>query len=116
MAQKRNRIRTLRKQSGLSQSDLAYLLGFIHASSISLYELRSRIPNTDTLLAMCIIFRKTPEELFPDLYKEVEQLIYKRVYRLWKRSLTKPVTKELAVKIETLVEILRKNTRYAQDV
>jgi transcriptional regulator with XRE-family HTH domain len=116
MEQQTNRIRMLRKQSGLSQSDLAFLLGFTNPASVCLYELRSRIPSTDTMFALSIIFGKPPEELFPDLYKEVEQLIYKRVYSLWKRSLKKPTTKEVAVKIESLVEMLRKNSRYTSDV
>lgn len=65
-------LRTHRKRSGLSQDDLAFLLGSASGAKVSRYERRTIQPKLETALAYEAIFRIPTRELFAGLYQKVE--------------------------------------------
>jgi len=75
------RLRRERKKTGLTQSDLAFLLNQKRAS-ISKYELnRVQIP-LRSFLACCIIFDCRPEELVPEFIEQIARESLANVYTL----------------------------------
>jgi len=73
------RLRTLRKNSGFSQIELAQLLGFLSEVPVSRHERSEAVPNLLTALAYEVIFRVQVSELFPGLYNAVESVIEERL-------------------------------------
>lgn len=57
-------IRELRKKAGLTQVELAQLLGFKSTSVISMWESGDRSPRTDKLPELARILHCTIDELF----------------------------------------------------
>ena len=76
------RIRGLRKQAGLKQSELAAQLG-VSTSAVGMYENNRRVPPRPVLLRLCSIFHVTAdyllaeEEVSADLEQELEALTQK---------------------------------------
>lgn len=66
-------LRTYRKRSGLSQDDVAFLIGSANANNITRHELHSRTPDLRTAFAYEVIFRAPLEQLFAGLYQKVEK-------------------------------------------
>jgi transcriptional regulator with XRE-family HTH domain len=77
-----NYLRTFRLKSGLSQRELALLVGYISEGVISRHETSAALP--PLLVAVCyeVIFRATFAELFPGLKDHAEQLVRNRISRL----------------------------------
>ena len=73
------RIRGLRKQAGLEQSELAAQLG-VSTSAVGMYENNRRVPPRPVLLRLCSIFHVTAdyllaeEEVSADLEQELDAL------------------------------------------
>jgi transcriptional regulator with XRE-family HTH domain len=67
-----SRLRTLRRRSGLSQKELALILGFRSEATISRHERSDSVPDLLTALGYEVIFRVPLSELFPGLYQTVE--------------------------------------------
>lgn len=63
--------RSVRKKSGLTQTDLAFLLNLKQGSAISKLENRYHHISAQLLLSYCIIFDTTPIELVPDLVADI---------------------------------------------
>lgn len=77
-----NYLRTHRKRTGLTQDDLAFLLGCKSGTKVSRYERLIREPNLETAFACQAIFGVPAHELFPGIYQNVEQIIKQRAERL----------------------------------
>ena len=77
-----NYLKTFRKRTGISQDDLALLLGAKSGAKVSRYERWSRRPALETALAYEVIFRVPVKELFAGLYQKVEKRVTKRVQKL----------------------------------
>lgn len=73
------RIRSLRKQAGLKQSELAEQLG-VSTSAVGMYENNRRVPPRPVLLRLCSIFHVTADYLLAeqtapsDLEEELDAL------------------------------------------
>jgi transcriptional regulator with XRE-family HTH domain len=80
-----NYLRASRKQAGLSQDDLAFLLGCGSGTKVSRYELFRRQPGLSTALALEAIFKKPARELFAGMYENAEQRTAERARRLIRR-------------------------------
>ncbi len=72
-----NYLHTLRKQWGLSQPDLASLLG-VSASAECRFENLSRRPSAELLIGAEVIFGHGAKEVFPAFYHEIERAIVSR--------------------------------------
>lgn len=73
-----NYLRSHRKRFGLSQKDLAFLLGVKNRDKVSRYELYKRLPNLQTALALQALFGTPVAELFAGIYEQVEKETSKR--------------------------------------
>ena len=75
-------LRGFRKRANLTQQDLAHLLGFARAVSVSKYETHHRGYSLDTALRLQVIFRVPVAELFSDRYTKVELEVTNRAREL----------------------------------
>ena|SRR2546429_7838552 len=97
-----NYLRKSRKSAGLSQDELAFLLGSKGGAKVCRYERFRQSPNLKTLLAYEILFRTPVQKLFRGLHQEVERDLLKRI-RILLRKLAKAGSKRVAArKIEFL--------------
>lgn len=78
-------LRTHRKKSGLSQCEVAELLGLNSSQTISRYESLARIPSLRTALAFQVLFGAFPHRLFPALHTDVTKLTLARLRSLLDR-------------------------------
>jgi len=77
-----NYLRTNRMRLGLSQDEVAYLLGTESGTRVSRYEQFARDPGLRTALAYEAIFQRPIRELFAGIYDEVEREVASRAKRL----------------------------------
>jgi transcriptional regulator with XRE-family HTH domain len=77
-----NYLRSYRRRSGLSQSEVAFLLGSHDGAQVSRYEKSRRMPPLRTALAYPAIFGASLGELFSGIQLGVDKEIKARVNRL----------------------------------
>ncbi len=77
-----NYLRTYRKRSGLTQTEVAFLLGCGNGAQVSRYEKQHHLPPLRTALACGTIFRVHLPELFAGIQEAVDQEIAGRVETL----------------------------------
>ena len=77
-----NHLRTLRRKSGLSQDDLAQILGFRCEIPVSRHERSMTVPSTLTALGYEVIFHVPVAQLFPGFYGTVEAGIEEQIARM----------------------------------
>jgi transcriptional regulator with XRE-family HTH domain len=82
-----NYLRTFRKRSGLSQDDVAFLLGVQSGAEVSRHETFKRIPTLKTALSYEAIFGVPVRELFAGEFQKVEAEIKARAEELARRIL-----------------------------
>jgi transcriptional regulator with XRE-family HTH domain len=75
-------LRTHRRKWGLSQKDLARLIGNIGCSQLSRYENSKRGPKIEVALACQVIFGVIPSIMFLDTYASVEEEVMRNMYRM----------------------------------
>lgn len=80
-----NYLRLYRKRLGLSQYEVAFLLGWDDGSQPSRYEHFSRMPELRTALAFAVIFRVPVQELFSGEYQKVERAVCRQAQLLKNR-------------------------------
>ena len=84
-----NYLRAYRRKSGLTQRDVAFLLGCQNGAQVSRYEKRRRLPPLQTALACEAMFGIPVSELFAGLRERVGKEIEKRLLELRSRLQTK---------------------------
>ena len=94
-----------RKRLGLSQDEVAFLLGAQSGSKVSRYEKFAREPSLATALAFEAIFQKPASELFAGLYQKVDGEVAGRAKALAHRTVYQKPTRENAHKRQTLASI-----------
>jgi transcriptional regulator with XRE-family HTH domain len=77
-----NYLRTYRRQSGLSQPDVAFLLGVQDGAVVSRFEKRKRFPNVPTALALQAIWGVPISQLYAGTNTKVTNEIRKRMLEL----------------------------------
>jgi transcriptional regulator with XRE-family HTH domain len=100
-----NYLRTHRKRLGLSQDDVAYLLGAVSGAKTSRYERFSREPGFRSALACEVVFQKPIRELFAGLYEQIEREVAVRAKELVLKTGSTKSGKHTARKRETLERI-----------
>jgi len=78
-------LRTFRRCSGLTQAEVAFLLGADSGAKVSRYERLSRKPNFRTALGLQVVFGIPADELLPGICAEVERKIIRRAHLLSRR-------------------------------
>lgn len=74
-----NYVRARRRKAGLSQRDLAFILGYGKTGAVSRHELFRSIPPLIMALAYEVIFQTPIAELFPGLHETVEGAIERQI-------------------------------------
>src|SRR5690348_10671664 len=98
-------LRTCRKRSGLTQDELAFLLGCRSGAKVSRYERLSRRPNLETAFACQAIFGVSAHELLPGIFAGVEQELMRRSRLLSQRLSTAPAGPRAHRKLKLLGDI-----------
>ena len=80
-----NYLRTYRRRAGLSQDEMAFLLGTRSGTKVSRYERLRRAPSLDTAFAYEVIFRAPARDLFAGAYQRTERQTRKRLRFLAER-------------------------------
>jgi len=75
-------LRSLRRRAGLSQSDLAELLGYLRKGDISKHERGAITPSLLVAFSYEVIFHVPASELFPGIYKTVERRLEERLLQI----------------------------------
>jgi len=91
-----NYLRTYRKRAGLTQGEVAFLLGCKDAGQVSRYERSRRLPTLRTALACASILRVPLETLFADVQREVDQEASERLEKLRSDLEAKPLVERNA--------------------
>lgn len=74
-------LRTHRRNWGLTQEELASLIGTVSAKQISLYENGKRDFKLEVALACQVLFGVPPSIMFRDSYALVEEEVIRNIYR-----------------------------------
>src|SRR5712692_3816759 len=77
-----NYLRAYRKRSGLTQREVAFLLGCRNGAQVSRYEKRHRVPPLETALACEAVFGIPASELFAGMRDRANRQIGKRLVEL----------------------------------
>ena len=75
-------LRAYRKRAGLSQADVAFLLGCRSGAKVSRYEHFARQPTLPVAFAYEVIFNTAARELFSGVFQESQQKILQRTQAL----------------------------------
>jgi transcriptional regulator with XRE-family HTH domain len=77
-----NYLRAYRKRAGLTQKEVAFLLGCADAAQVSRYEQNRRLPTLGTALAYRSILGVPLDKLFPGIQQQIERKIARRTAEL----------------------------------
>jgi hypothetical protein len=102
-------MRTHRRRWGLTQKELAHLLGSKSGTQVSRYERLLRQPKLYVALACQVIFGELPQSMFPKLYSQVEEGVMRRAYQLYQK-LERGTSKASKRKLKLLRDMLRRAT------
>ena len=97
-----NYLRTYRKKLGLTQREVAFLLGCHSGTKVSRYERSARVPTLNAILAYEVIFQKPARELFAGLYDRAERQTMRNLRLLVSRLRRRRESSALARKIANL--------------
>jgi DNA-binding XRE family transcriptional regulator len=100
-------LRSHRRRWGLTQRELAYLLGLKNASVVSRIELEGRHPKLPVALACHVVFGTPISELFPGLLTEIEDAVLRRAYKLYDR-LQGRTAAATPTKLDLLEQVLKR--------
>jgi transcriptional regulator with XRE-family HTH domain len=112
-------LRAYRIRTGLTQRDVAALLGLETGSTISRAEKGAGIPSVPVLLGYCVLFEAQPEDLVPGMIRDIEKTACARATllagKLKKRHPTQMVLARLKF-LENLSQLVegRMPKRYEQ--
>ena len=109
-----NYLRTYRKRSGLSQDEVAFLLGCQSGTKVSRYERFNRKPALETALACRVVFGAPVEELFAGVYQKVEKKILNRA-QLLTRKLNRATPDRMATRKLQILEAITSGSGIGSD-
>ena len=99
-----NYLRTFRKRSGLSQDEVAFLLGGENGGMVSRYEQFNRVPSLETACDLEVLFRIPVRDLFAGTFADRNRRMAQRA-RLLEKKL-KPTHPLTAQKLSTLRSVI----------
>jgi len=107
-------LRPLRRRFGLTQRELAFLIGAKSAAVISRIERLKRAPSLAWTRAFVLIFDTRALELFPELFSDVRDGVRRRVRELYEELQGDP-SKTTRAKLDFLEEVLARLERQPDD-
>jgi transcriptional regulator with XRE-family HTH domain len=111
-----NYLRSNRKRSGLSQDEVAFLLGAQSGAKVCRNERFVREPSLATALAYEAIFQRPASELFGGLYQEIEKQVADRAKALSYRTNYQKPTRQNVHKLQTFGNIAAPQSNKALDL
>jgi transcriptional regulator with XRE-family HTH domain len=96
-----------RKRSGLTQREMAFLLGNRKHSTISRYEAGERRPDLRTAFACRVLFGRELQELFPGVYAEAVGQVGERARLLSDEIRRQEYSRKVAYKLKKLAQLQR---------
>lgn len=75
-------LRTHRRNWGLTQRELAELIGTVSSTQMSRYENSKRAPKIEVALACQVIFGVPPSTMFSDAYALAEEEVMRNMHRM----------------------------------
>lgn len=97
-----NYLRTFRKRTGLSQDEMAFLLGCNSGAKVSRYERFTNQPHLKATLAYELVFGVSARQLFAGLVQDVEQDLKCRARLLVQKLGTADQDRKMARKLTIL--------------
>jgi len=73
-----NHLRTFRQRHGLTEDELGFLINQGSPAGMLRIEMGRRVPDLRRALALQVLFRQAPRDLFPGLYEVVEEGVMRR--------------------------------------
>ena len=98
-------LRPLRRRSGLTQRELAFLLGLKHGATVSRIERLKRAPSLVWARTCVLVFGARARELFPGLFSEVHEAVRRRANELYDELQGNP-SKTTRAKLDFLEQVL----------
>ena len=98
-------LRPLRRRFGLTQRELAFLIGAKSGTVISRIERGERVPNLATARALALLFGTRELELFPGFFFDVHEHLRSRVNHLYEELQGDP-SKTTRIKLDFLEGVL----------
>jgi len=109
-------LRTHRKRSGLSQRELADILGLLTEWQVSQHEKSLTVPILLTAMSYEILFRVPISRLFPGIYETVRDNVESRLAELEKRLQQSSTKGREAIRIARKLEwLFERNSLVAVD-
>jgi transcriptional regulator with XRE-family HTH domain len=108
-----NYLRVRRRQSALTQKELAFLLGYGSEGVVSRFERHERRITLAIAFACELILGAGPRDLFPVLLEQVEDGVVRRMYELYERLKDAKPSRKTAAKLQLLHEALARATKGA---
>jgi transcriptional regulator with XRE-family HTH domain len=102
-----NYLRTYRKSCGLSQREMAFLLGCQSGAKVSRYEHSKRLPPLETIFAYEVVLGIPAAELFAGVQEQAERKARHRVRLLARRLARKADSPVLTRKREFLDKVAK---------
>jgi transcriptional regulator with XRE-family HTH domain len=106
-------LRTYRLRAGLTQEEVAFILGLKTRTFVSYLEGSKREPKLAAAFALYIVFGSDATELFPKLFAQVESSVMARVLDLYERLQGKG-SKATPAKLDFLEEVLERAKRRSE--
>lgn len=101
-----NYLRTYRKRFGLSQAEVAFLLGCGSGSHVCRYERFARLPTLLRAFAFGVVFKSSTNVLFAGAFRAVQADVRRRAKRLATRLASRKSGQRNARKLELLRTIV----------
>ena len=110
-------LRLYRRRWGLTQSELAELLGWNNKAVIARFEKKQRAPSLELVIGCFILFGTPAAEMFPDMVTRIETAVMARVWDFYEKVQGDPSLKT-KVRIELLEDAIERaeQRRRAHDV
>ena len=103
-----NNLRLYRKQSQLTQSDIAFIMALADYSNISHWELGNKTPNAEILLMYHLLFDIPTESLFERQKLELKATIRERIKQLLEQLRSGPSDAKVAQRVAFLESALNR--------
>ena len=98
-------VRSYRRRSGLTQSELGFLLGCQDESKVSRYERCARLPTLENAFAYEAVFGAPTRQLFAGVYEQTLTTIQQRAKLLAQRLAQDKSNKATARKLKLLTSL-----------
>lgn len=106
-----NYLRANRKRFGLSQEEVAFLLGSDSGAKVCRYEQFVREPSLRTALACEAVFQKPASELLPGLYQKIAKDVAVRAKALLRQMERDAPNRQTERKRKALTSIINRQAR-----